>query len=866
MRYRGALGWLIGLTVMLAAPGVAQATQTVMNTNDSGTGSLRAAIAAATNGDTITFDSSLNGQTITLTSGPLMVTQSLTISGPGAGNLTINNTTVNGTSDFDIEIMPVANTSVTISGLTITGGHARDFGGGGIDANSVANLTLDGDVITGNSALLRTNGTFGGGGVFVNGGTVNVSNSAITRNTVTFNDNVSGANNASGGGGIYSDGGDVSLTGSDVSNNIVEMASSAGASGGGGIYANGGHTVELTNTTVVGNTDQITSSTGEDDGGGGIFSNGADVSLGSATVDGNSFTLGSGIDGNHGGGGVYADGGVVTASLTSIDGNSATVSSDTFGDDGGGGIVSQGGAVGVAFSSISNNTLNITDTGGGDDGGGAILDEGGGGTYLMSTFSGNSTTISGGTTGNGGGAILSFGATSISSLTIAGNHVTTPDATQASGGAILNEFSVEFDNTIVAGNTATSAGNCAGSGTFTSDGFNLESANTCHFNAAGDLANTDPRLGPLQNNGGSTLTQALGAGSPAIDAGSCTGILGNPLPIDQRLVARPQPAGGKCDIGAYELVPGVPPPPPPSKPATVPAPPATTSTTGADFSSTVNPEGEATTVVFQYGIDARFRPGGGSSVIYDQSTQPQALPADSTNHTVSVAVTGLVPNALYHVRVVATNATGTTVGPDQTFTTPADPAPPAPVLAKNVDAKPVSGKVFLLVGGKLVPLTEADQLRAGTVVDTRNGSLQLTTASSEKHKQQTGTFGGAIFKITQVHSGLTTLSLVENALQGAPSFASCKSKKGKAFSAAVSSKTLQLLHSSAKGKFRTKGRYAAATVRGTKWTIADRCDGTLTHDLTDSVVVNDFVLHKTIVLHAGHSYLALAQPPKKKKK
>ncbi len=75
-----------------------------------------------------------------------------------------------------------------------------------------------------------------------------------------------------------------------------------------------------------------------------------------------------------------------------------------------------------------------------------------------------------------------------------------------------------------------------------------------------------------------------------------------------------------------------------------------------------------------------------------------------------------------------------------------------------------------------------------------------------------------------------------------------------------------MLHASAKGKFRTKGRYAAATVRGTKWTIADRCDGTLTHDLTDSVVVNDFVRHKTIVLHAGHSYLALAQPPKKKKK
>lgn len=43
---------------------------------------------------------------------------------------------------------------------------------------------------------------------------------------------------------------------------------------------------------------------------------------------------------------------------------------------------------------------------------------------------------------------------------------------------------------------------------------------------------------------------------------------------------------------------------------------------------------------------------------------------------------------------------------------------------------------------------------------------------------------------------------------------------------------------------------------GTIWTVADRCDGTLTHDITDSVSVTDFVRRKTIVLHAGHSYLA----------
>jgi len=141
-------------------------------------------------------------------------------------------------------------------------------------------------------------------------------------------------------------------------------------------------------------------------------------------------------------------------------------------------------------------------------------------------------------------------------------------------------------------------------------------------------------------------------------------------------------------------------------------------------------------------------------------------------------------------------------------------------------------------------------------------------AAAKKHKgkgktkvqTQSGTFGGAIFKISQASSGLATLTLVENAFTGAPSFATCKAKgKGKAADATIaagSSKTLQLLHSSAKGKFATKGKYAAATVRGTKWTIADRCDGTLTHDLTDSVAVTDFVHHKTVVLHAGQSYLA----------
>ena len=144
-------------------------------------------------------------------------------------------------------------------------------------------------------------------------------------------------------------------------------------------------------------------------------------------------------------------------------------------------------------------------------------------------------------------------------------------------------------------------------------------------------------------------------------------------------------------------------------------------------------------------------------------------------------------------------------------------------------------------------------------------------AKGKKHKTkvktQSGTFGGAVFKLNQARGGaakgLVTLTLVEGAFEGAPSYATCKAHKAAdATVAALSSKTLQLLHASAHGKFSTRGRYSAATVRGTKWTVADRCDGTLTQDITHSVAVTDFVRHKTIVLHAGQSYLAKARKPK----
>jgi PQQ-like domain len=212
----------------------------------------------------------------------------------------------------------------------------------------------------------------------------------------------------------------------------------------------------------------------------------------------------------------------------------------------------------------------------------------------------------------------------------------------------------------------------------------------------------------------------------------------------------------------------------------------------------------------------------------------------------------------YRCEEIATNRAGSTT---QT-STPTTISPAPPLLGRLVNAKPVSGKVFVVVKGQLVPITGTTQIRSGAEVDALHGTVSLTSATGRGKQTQTGTFGGAVFKVTQAKAGakrgLTTLKLVEGAFKGAPTYATCKAHKKAldASASASSSKTLQLLRASARGKFRTAGRYSAATVRGTKWTIADRCDGTLTRDITHSVAVTDFVHHKTIILRAGQSYLA----------
>src|SRR5262245_38657399 len=140
---------LILITLLCAAMTIAQngraATITVTNTNDSGAGSLRQAIADASPGDTINF-SVATPATITLTSGELVVSKNLTISGPTTGRLSVSG---NGTSRvFNIGGDYSAPT-VTISNLTIMNGTNTDFGGGGI-YNFFSTLTITNSTISGN--------------------------------------------------------------------------------------------------------------------------------------------------------------------------------------------------------------------------------------------------------------------------------------------------------------------------------------------------------------------------------------------------------------------------------------------------------------------------------------------------------------------------------------------------------------------------------------------------------------------------------------------------------------------------------------------------------------------------------------------
>lgn len=245
--------------------------------------------------------------------------------------------------------------------------------------------------------------------------------------------------------------------------------------------------------------------------GGGIYNTGR-LTINRVTISNNrTFVI-------SGGGGIYNRGNL-TVNNSALTSNSAAV---------GGGVFNSGGMLTINKSTFSSNSA---DVGGGIDNTGQLAV--------------NNSTISGNRAEDGGG-IDSPGTLTISSSTFSGNSAT-------KGGAVFNNGgTATLQNSIVADSAA--GGNC--NGVIASGGYNLSSDGTCNFSNTGDQNNADPKLGPLQNNGGPTATMALSAGSPAIDAGNpsgCTDGQGHLLKTDQRGQSRPDKEdSGGCDIGAYE--------------------------------------------------------------------------------------------------------------------------------------------------------------------------------------------------------------------------------------------------------------------------------------------------------------------------
>ena len=219
----------------------------------------------------------------------------------------------------------------------------------------------------------------------------------------------------------------------------------------------------------------------------------------------------------------------------------------------------------------------------------ATLD--GGGIYNFGVVTLVNSLVSGNTAGNGGG-ISSQKTLQLVNSTISGNYaaasggglkvvgtadlynVTITDNAAIEGGGVYvpTAGTLNAKNSLIAENIDRSTNpldaDCAG--TIVSQGYNLigDTAGCTIIGTTGNILNVDPQLGPLQNNGGPTLTHALQAGSPAIDAGhpsGCTDPDGAPLTTDQRGYTRPIDGNGdgtaRCDIGAFErLSPGAPTP------------------------------------------------------------------------------------------------------------------------------------------------------------------------------------------------------------------------------------------------------------------------------------------------------------------
>jgi hypothetical protein len=531
----------------------------------------------------------------------------------GLANLTLSNGTMDynvshscleGGAINNAGTLSVTNVSFT-SNLACNGGAIDNQGTATVTGSSFMNNTANyqyGGAINNSSSMTVTNSQFtdnvsdnpdnfifnwGWGGGIANGGTLVVIGSTFTGNVAhisgggIYNRGPGGtlivsasrilSNTAQNGGGINNDG-TLTITASAMAGNIASAAFGGGvdneananidnstftdnsaAAFGGGIH-NGGP-----GGTLIVSASRILSNTAPN--GGGLNNDGTQI-VSTSFFTANMASVGGGINNR----------GTLSITASAITGNRASVA--------GGGIFNDASLLVYTSTFVSNNAPNgggianrntLTITGSTLS---ANLADSGAGIISTGTLAVNASTFNLNSASSNGGGIENAGALTVTNSTISANSaahfgggidssngltVTTTilnstfvTNTAGFGGGSLNRNGgpIYLKNTIVAYSTLQ---NCYGlTGNLTTLGHNLDSGTSCNFTADSDLSNTDPKLGPLQNNGGPTLTYALLPGSKAIDAGDNVGCPGT----DQRGVARPRDGNGDgvgvCDIGAYE--------------------------------------------------------------------------------------------------------------------------------------------------------------------------------------------------------------------------------------------------------------------------------------------------------------------------
>ena len=301
--------------------------------------------------------------------------------------------------------------------------------------------------------------------------------------------------------------------------------------------------------------------------GGGVLNEGgnsATLRLSNCTVSGNSADFG---------GGIFNANGILTVSSCTISDNGAGFS--------GGGIANSAfdgpATLIVVDSTISDNSATVNDGGGIINGASGAVVSVASVTVTNSTLSGNSAT------GNGGGIANASAPPHLARLTITNSTFSDNSAT-ADGGGIYNQGGqFQIGNTIL--NAGSAGENIFNTGLAASLGYNLSSDDGGGIlKGPGDQIDTDPILGPLQDNGGPTFTHALLPGSPAIDAGDPA--FTPPPAFDQRGPGFDRIVNGRIDIGSFEVQGGGTPTPTATATGTVTATPTATATASGTASAT----------------------------------------------------------------------------------------------------------------------------------------------------------------------------------------------------------------------------------------------------------------------------------------